>query len=84
MYIHGQVKEIGLSMELNQDALEFSYSFDGGDFIKTGGKLDASILSDEHAQGWAYTGAVVGITAVDTFNKDTDALFREFYQSGGR
>lgn len=42
--------------------------------------LDASILSDEHAAGWAYTGAVVGITAVDTFNKDTEALFTEFYQ----
>lgn len=47
---------------------------------KIGPVLDASILSDEHAPGWAYTGAMVGITAVDNFNKDTYAVFTEFSQ----
>lgn len=42
--------------------------------------LDASILSDEHVFGWAYTGAVIAISAVDNFNKDTKAVFGEFYQ----
>ena len=54
-----------------------------GDFQGIGPVLDASILCDEHPLGWAYTGAVVGITAVDNFNKDTKALFTEFYQTDG-
>lgn len=43
--------------------------------------LDASVLSDEHAAGWAYTGAVAGITAVDNFNRDSEARFLWFRQT---
>lgn len=50
-------------------------------FINASG-FDPSMFH-ENANGWAYTGAVAGITAVDTFNKDTSALFTEFYQIEG-
>lgn len=71
---------IHLKVRVYQDQLQFFCSFDGENFLKVGEKLDCSILSDEHAPGWSYTGSVVGITAVDTFNKDTYAVFRRFYQ----
>ena len=66
---------------MDREQMQFYYAVDNGLPEKIGPVLDASILSDEHAAGWAYTGAVVGITAVDNFNKDTAALFTEFYQA---
>lgn len=71
---------IFLKVRVRQENLQFYYSADGISYEKIGPALDASVLSDEHADGWAYTGAVVGITAVDMFNKDTSAVFYEFHQ----
>ena len=72
--------DVHLRVEVHQSELRFFCAFDDGPERPVGPVLDASILSDEHAAGWAYTGATVGITAVDTFNKDTGALFTGFYQ----
>ncbi len=81
VYLPEDAGEIHLRVEVDQEELRFYYGVDQGDFQGIGPVLDASILCDEHPLGWAYTGAVVGITAVDNFNKDTKALFTEFYQT---
>lgn len=80
IYIDDDICDIYLKVEVDQENLRFYYAFDTDDYKPIGPKLDASILTDEHAQGWAYTGAVVGITAIDLFNKDTKALFKCFKQ----
>lgn len=79
-YLPQGAEEIHLRVEVEQEKLQFYFAADQEEWEPIGPVLDASILSDEHTAGWAYTGAVVGITAVDVFNKDTEALFTEFYQ----
>lgn len=71
---------ISLKVEVHEERMQFFYSLNEKDYRKVGPALDTSILSDEHAAGWAYTGAVVGITAVDNFNKDMNAVFLQFEQ----
>lgn len=80
IYVPEQVEKISLKMVMEQEKLQFYYSFDEENYEAIGQKLDSTILSDEHAEGWAYTGTVAGITAVDTFNKDTEAIFLSFEQ----
>lgn len=80
IYIPKEINKIYLKVMVKQDKIQYYYSFDSKNYQKIGPILDASILSDEHVSGWTYTGAVVGISAVDTFNKDTSAIFSEFYQ----
>lgn len=80
IHIEDDAKEIYLKAELNQDKLQFYYALDDKEYKKIGPVLDSSILSDEHAAGWAYTGAVNGITVIDMFNKDTSAKFTWFKQ----
>lgn len=75
-----ETDKIRLKAKVCREELTFWYSLDGKAYHQIGPVLDTSILSDEHAQGWAYTGAVAGITAVDNFNKDTEAVFRWFRQ----
>lgn len=81
IYVDDSVKDIYLKAEIKQENLQFYYAFDKKEYKKIGPVLDASILSDEHASGWAYTGAVSGITAIDLFNKDISAIFTWFKQS---
>lgn len=81
VYLPEEAEEIRLKVAVDQDKLQFYYAAEYEQFQKIGPVLNAAILSDEHVSGWAYTGAVVGITAVDGFNKDTEALFTEFYQT---
>ena len=80
VYVPDQTEYIFLKLRIEQEKLQFYYTFDQEKYEKIGPKLDAAILSDEHADGWAYTGTVAGITAVDTFNKDTEAVFTYFKQ----
>lgn len=80
IYVPEQVEKISLKMVMEQEKLQFYYSFDEENYEAIGQKLDSTILSDEHAGGWAYTGTVAGITTVDTFNKDTEAIFLSFEQ----
>lgn len=78
--IEDSVKRIRLRADIEQDCLQFYYALDEEAYQMIGKPQDAAILSDEHVQGWAYTGAVIGITAVDNFNKDTTARFTKFVQ----
>lgn len=64
--------------------MRFLYAFNGGELAPVCGAdgeplmLDASIMSDERVAGWAYTGSMVGITCVDTWDKTVCATFRSF------
>lgn len=80
LYINDDIKDIYLRVSVKEDNLQFYYSINGDSYRKVGPTLDASKLSDEYVDGWAYTGATVGINAIDMFNKDTFALFKWFKQ----
>lgn len=43
-----------------------------------GRHLDVSFLSDEKIEGWGFTGAVTGITVIDTKLKSNFAIFHNF------
>ncbi|MGN0070241.1 MAG: family 43 glycosylhydrolase [Atopobiaceae bacterium] len=78
-----EVQSVHLAAEARGSELRFLYAFDGGELVPVscGAEplvLDASILSDEHQRGWAYTGAMVGLIAVDEFDRSFAARFRQF------
>lgn len=81
VYLNDDISDIYLKVEVEQENLQFYYGLNNKEYKKIGPVLDGSILTDEHAEGWAYTGATVGITAIDLFNRDTDALFTWFKQT---
>ena len=68
IYLPEEAQEVELQVRVSQERLQFYFRAGGGPLCPAGPVLDTGILSDEHAEGWAYTGAVVGITAVDHFN----------------
>lgn len=78
LYVPEQAETILLCAEVRQESLQFSYSLDGGERRRLGPVLDASILSDEHVEGWAYTGTVAGINAVDFDSKTSFAEYVSF------
>ncbi|MEM9325076.1 MAG: glycoside hydrolase family 43 protein [Bacteroidota bacterium] len=75
---------VWLRGHLNRDALKFTYSVDGAAWQDIGGKLDASILSDDyvrdegHTYRPAFTGAFVGICCQDLTGKRCYADFDWF------
>ena len=79
-YIDDDIEMIYLKVSVNQENLQFYYSIGGERYYEIGPALDSSKLSDEYVNGWAYTGATVGINCIDMFNKDTNALFKWFKQ----
>ena len=78
------VKNVTLGLDVRAGrALGLSYAFDGDSAqrITAGGvpiKLDATHMSDEHVEGWAYTGTMVGIACVDMWDKSVSAMFSHF------
>lgn len=77
------VSRIDLSVHMDEARVRFSYGFDGGALqpFALEGKpidLDARLLSDEYQEGWAYTGAMVGIFCSDTFDRSFSASFSSF------
>lgn len=80
LYINDDIKDIYLKVSVKENSLQFYYSFNGESYSKVGTILDSSKLSDEYVEGWAYTGATIGINVIDMFNKDTFALFKWFKQ----
>lgn len=69
---------IYIKVHVNQENLQYYYSLNQKDYYALGGILDASILSDEHSKGWAYTGSVVGITSINMDNNNSYADFDYF------
>lgn len=78
------VKNVTLGFDVRAGrALGLSYAFDGdaAQRITAGGvplKLNATHMSDEHVEGWAYTGTMVGIACVDMWDKSVSATFSHF------
>lgn len=77
------VEYVRLAAEASGAELRFFYAFGGGELVPLmrGAEpvaLDASILSDEHQRGWAYTGAMVGLICVDEFGRSFSARFTHF------
>lgn len=83
--ISEDVERLALAAEVHGADLQFAYAL-GNDsaFVPVCGAdglplvLDASIMSDEHVAGWAYTGTVVGLTCVDMWDKTARATFARF------
>lgn len=83
IWVPDGARVVRLGVRVEGAGLIFSYGFDEEATrpVSLGGKelvLDASILSDEHVAGWAYTGAMVGITCVDMYDKTARATFGSF------
>lgn len=55
-----------------------AYIYSENEWQKFGRKIDASFLSDEKVKGWSFTGAMAGITVIDTCLKDNYAIFDHF------
>lgn len=74
---NGAVK---MAIEVRGETLQFSYALEG-DFINIGPKMDATILSDEASVatgGGCFTGAFVGMCAVDMNGGGKEARFDYF------
>ena len=73
--------------ENRKESYTYYYSFDGQNWIATGITLDAAVLSDDYVvreYGGFFTGAYVGLAAVDYSWYDSTAEFDFFdYQELG-
>ncbi|KAI3473493.1 hypothetical protein Pfo_031592 [Paulownia fortunei] len=73
--------------ENRKESYTYYYSFDGQNWIATGITLDAAVLSDDYVvreYGGFFTGAYVGLAAVDYSGYDSTAEFDFFdYQELG-
>lgn len=69
---------IHLQFRVDQANAEAYYKIGDGDFHAFGRHLDVSYLSDESVDGWGFTGAMIGLTAIDTDRKNTTATFTHF------
>jgi len=71
---------IDLAMEVNGAELVFFYRIAGGDWIRIGPVLDASVISDEGGRGEhaSFTGAFAGMAAFDTSGDAITADFTRF------
>lgn len=77
------VRTVGLAARCEKGQIAFLYGFDGEEpvpFMKDGETVTFGLaaLSDEHQEGWAYTGAMVGIFAADVFDRSFSARFSAF------
>lgn len=68
---------IGLSFTVNNGETTASYQLKEG-WKSIGNTMDITFLSDEDVAGWGFTGAMVGITCVDTEMKESYAVFHNF------
>ncbi|HTP58109.1 MAG TPA: family 43 glycosylhydrolase, partial [Spirochaetia bacterium] len=66
---------VHLKFELDHDKLQFFYSPDGNAWARIGWELDASILSDEHANPCGFTGAFAAVCCQDLSGRGNHADF---------
>lgn len=64
-----------LRLAIRGDTLRFSFSPDGKRWTHVGAALDASILSDDHAEYLGFTGMYVGLCATDLSGRNCHADF---------
>ena len=69
---------VWLRAEINYHVLQFFFSLDGVEWKTIGGKLDASILSDNFGAEWGFTGSFIGMTCQDMTGRRNAADFDSF------
>lgn len=75
------MKSVWLRTKVRKQWYSYEYSFDGTSWVNLGVKLDAKILSDDYIlrrYGGFFTGAFVGLAAIDLSGYDRVAKFSEF------
>ena len=70
--------KVFLRVEIDHDRIRFSYGGDGKNWFPIGVEEDASILSDEHALPYGFTGAMVGVACQDLSGRRKPADFDWF------
>ena len=85
--IPDDVEYVWLRTKVRKQTYSYEYSFDGVDFIEIPVVLDAAVLSDDYvlqSYGGFFTGAFVGLAAVDYSGYGASAEFYHFdYQEFG-
>ena len=79
--IPDDVRSVGLRTKVRTQYYTYEYSFDGEIWTELPVQLDAKILSDDYVNqtyGGFFTGAFVGLAAVDYSGYDTVAEFSSF------
>ena len=83
--IEPSAQAVTLGMEVHDGReMRLFYAIDGAATTEVslpGGaplELDASVMSDEGVEGWAYTGMMVGLTCVDMWDKSSFAVYSRF------
>ena len=75
------VETVWLRTRVRTQTYGYDYSFDGEQWHDLGVELDAKILSDDYVNqryGGFFTGAFVGLAAVDLSGYDATAEFVDF------
>lgn len=75
------VENIWFKTKVRKETYTYEYSFDGINWIAVELELDAAVLSDDYVlqtSGGFFTGAFVGIAAVDYSGYDETAIFDHF------
>lgn len=75
------VSTVWLRTVVRKQTYRYEYSFDNETYIDLGVELDAAKLSDDYVNrsyGGFFTGAFVGLAAVDLAGYDIRATFRDF------
>ncbi|HBS5782974.1 glycoside hydrolase family 43 protein [Klebsiella aerogenes] len=85
--IPDDVEYVWLRTKVRKQTYSYEYSFDGADFIEIPVVFDAAVLSDDYvlqSYGGFFTGAFVGLAAVDYSGYGASAEFYHFdYQEFG-
>ncbi len=71
-------KSVFLRAQMDYDRLAFFYSFNGQNWRRVADDLDSSILSDDYATEWGFTGAFVGLACLDLSGQRKHADFDFF------
>lgn len=83
--VDAQCAGVWLRTRVCTDHYTYDYSFDGVGWTPTGVELDARVLTDEHAERTGngfFTGAFVGLMAVDMTGYGTEATFDGYAYRG--
>lgn len=76
-----QVTAVWFRTRVRTTSYMYDYSFDGSTWVSIPVTMDAAVLSDDHVaqqSGGFFTGAFVGVAAVDLSGYDKTADFSEF------
>ncbi|API88708.1 hypothetical protein BKP56_05135 [Marinilactibacillus sp. 15R] len=77
-YLPNDCEKIKLKFSVENAQIQCYYSHDNEPEHSIGQIIDGTFLSDEKVDGWAYTGAMVGITAIDLKEKISYTDFLHF------